>query len=456
MPSKSILAYRPGPALMLFLLLLGALWVAGGASHANVTGQVVTRGAAWTLLVLAILLGVRPAITEAKAAFWLLLATVLLVLLQLVPLPPSIWTALPGRNVLLDALPGEAVWRPWAIVPSATINAASSLIVPVVTFVLVTALRDEEKTWLPTILLGVIFCSMLVGLLQFSGFMLDNPFINDTVGAVSGTFANRNHFALFLALGCLITPVWAFAERESARKQGAGWRAPVALTLMTLFALTILATGSRAGILTGLLALALGLALCWHDLRRALRRAPRWVFPALIAAVVGVIALFILVSIAADRAEAVRRAFEVDPGQDMRSRGLPTVLSMIAAYFPAGSGFGSFDPIFRLHEPFALLKPTYFNHAHNDFLEVVLDGGLPMMLLLLVAIGWYVLAGIRAWQASGRRSVLPKLGSAILLLIFVASLFDYPARTPMMMAMAVIGASWLGQNRTMPMKADFT
>src|SRR3546814_15772890 len=75
------------------------------------------------------------------------------------------------------------------------------------------------------------------------------------------------------------------------------------------------------------------------------------VFPTLIAAIIGVIALFILVSIAADRAESVRRAFEIDPGQDMRTRGLPTVLSTIAAYFPAGEGFGGFDPIFRPHEP---------------------------------------------------------------------------------------------------------
>src|SRR3546814_10117899 len=119
--------------------------------------------------------------------------------------------------------------------------------------------------------------------------------------------------------------------------------------------------------------MALGLALCWHDVRRALRVAPRWVFPALIAAIIGVVVLFVLVSIAADRAESIRRAFEINAGQDMRARGLPTVLSMIAAYFPAGAGFGGFDPIFRLHEPFRLLKPTYFNHAHNDFLAVVLD-----------------------------------------------------------------------------------
>ncbi|WCP16205.1 hypothetical protein sphantq_04701 (plasmid) [Sphingobium sp. AntQ-1] len=446
MPIRSAFpSYRLSPALLLFLLLLGTLWVAGGASHADVTGQVVTRTATWLILVLAILCGVRPMGRSTGPVFWLLLATVLLVLLQLVPLPPGLWTALPGREFFLSAPLSQETWRPWSLTPSTTINAASSLIVPVVTFYLVSAMPQEERAWLPAIMLGAIFLSMLVGLLQFSGFIIDNPFINDSKGSVGGTFANRNHFALFLAMGCLIAPVWAFAGKRSAR-----WRAPVTLALMTLFALIILATGSRAGILTGLLALVLGLALCWQDVRRALHGAPRWVFPTLIAAIIGVVALFILVSIAADRAESVRRAFEIDPGQDMRTRGLPTVLSMITAYFPAGAGFGGFDPIFRLHEPFQLLKPTYFNHAHNDFLEIVLDGGLPALLLMLVAIGWYGMASVSAWRGSGRHSVLPKLGSAILFLVFVASAFDYPARTPMMMAMIVIAGLWLCPIRQRP------
>lgn len=446
MPIRSAYpSYRLSPALLLFLLLLGTLWVAGGASRADVTGQVVTRTATWLILVLTILCGVRPMGRSAGPVFWLLLATVLLVLLQLVPLPPSLWAALPGREFLLSAPLSQETWRPWSLAPSTTINAASSLIVPVATLYLVSAIPQDERAWLPAILLGAIFLSMLVGLLQFSGFIIDNSFINDSRGSVGGTFANRNHFALFLGLGCLIAPVWAFTG-----KQAAGWRAPVALALITLFTLTILATGSRAGILTGLLALALGLALCWNDVRRALRGAPRWVFPTLIVAIIGVIATLVLVSIAADRAESVRRVFEMYPGQDARARGLPTVLSMISTYFPTGAGFGGFDPIFRLHEPFSLLKPSYFNHAHNDFLEVVLDGGLPALLVLLVAIGWYVIASIRVWRRSGRHSVLPKLGSAILFLVFVASAFDYPVRTPIMMAIIVIAGLWLCPIRQRP------
>src|SRR3546814_13371836 len=84
------------------------------------------------------------------------------------------------REFLLSAPLSQETWRPWSLTPSTTINAASSLIVPVVTLYLVSAMPQEERAWLPAIMLGAIFLSMLVGLLQFSGFMIDNPFINDT------------------------------------------------------------------------------------------------------------------------------------------------------------------------------------------------------------------------------------------------------------------------------------
>jgi hypothetical protein len=163
-----------------------------------------------------------------------------------------------------------------------------------------------------------------------------------------------------------------------------------------------------------------------------------------LAAIVGAVAILVLISVAADRAQSINRAFAVDVAQDMRARGLPTVLAMIREYLPAGSGLGGFDPIFRINEPFALLKPTFFNHAHNDYLEVVLDAGVPGLLLLLMALGWWAIASLRVWRSpSGTRQMLPRLGSAMLLLVLIASAFDYPARTPLMMALIVVAATWL-------------
>lgn len=427
-------------AFLLLLLLLSTLLIAGGASRADVMGQAVTRGAAWLVLMTAIVLGVRPLATNVTVLLFLS-AAVLLALLQLVPLPPGLWQMLPGRQSLEDALVTQNYWRPLSLAPGATINAASSLVVPLGTLLLVNSISEAEQRWLPGVSLGLISASTIVGLLQLSGTRFDNPFINDTVGQVSGTFANRNHFALFVAFGCMMAPVWALANRRRLQ-----WRAPVALGLVLLFMLTILASGSRAGMLVGALALAMGLGLSWQSVGQARRGGLHRVFPALIVAIIATLAIFVLISVQADRAEAINRAFGIGLGQDMRGRALPTVLTMIGTYFPAGTGFGSFDPMFRMHEPFELLKRSYFNHAHNDLLEVVLDGGLPALLLLLAALGWWALASIRVWRVGAEpRYMVPKLGSATLLLIIIASIFDYPVRTPMMMAMAVIAAIWLNQ-----------
>ncbi|UVO50919.1 O-antigen ligase family protein [Sphingomonas sp. SUN019] len=423
-------------------MLLVTLWLAGGASRGEVLGQVVVRGVCWALLAMAALFVAPPSWTAVRPVLFLLCAAFVLALVQLIPLPPNLWQALPGRAPFLEAAAASGQsqpWRPWSIVPGATANAAASLVVPFTTLFFMASLGDDERSWLPGVILALITGAMLVGLLQFSGANLANPLINDSPGEVGGTFANRNHFALFVAFGCLLAPVWAFLGGRQPH-----WRGPVAIALVLLFVLTILATGSRAGMGLGALGIAIGLALTRGTIKRTLARYPRWVFPAIISGVVATTVLLVAISIAADRAISIERALTIDPGQDMRSRGLPTVWAMVWEYFPAGSGLGGFDPLFRMHEPFALLKFTFFNHAHNDLLEVVLDAGLPGLLLLLAALGWWITASVHAWRAGDDpRYTMQRLGSAILLFVVLASVFDYPARTPMMMAMIIVAGVWL-------------
>lgn len=454
MRHRSGRGYRPSLHIILLAALLSVLWIAGGASRADATGQIVVRGTAWGVLIVTILFGFgdRSRRSDMPGRFtwhgdaWpvacLIAAALLLVLSQLLPLPPEVWQALPGREPLIEAgrlAGGGQPWRPLAIVPGAAVNAASSMIIPLTVFVVAIGLPRTERAYLPGLLLLFIAASVLIALLQVSGTGFDNPLVNDTPGQIGGLFANRNHFALFTAMGCLIAPVWAFQEGKPPR-----WRGFVALALILLFVLTILASGSRTGMVLGVLGVALGLVIVREGIRKELRHLPKWTFPALIAGIVGIIVAFVIISVMAGRAVSINRVIAIDPGQDMRSRGLPTVLAMIREYLPLGSGLGGFDPIFRMHEPFALLKFTYFNHAHNDFLEIALDAGIPGVLLLAAALAWWLWASVRAWRAgSGMRHALPKLGSAVLLLVIVASAFDYPARTPIIMAMLVIAGLWL-------------
>lgn len=434
---------RPSLSFALFCAFLAVLWLAGGASRASVMGQVVVRFVAVAMLVVLALFGDRPAIARARPIWWLLFAMAGVALLQLVPLPPAMWQALPGRAMFEAAtFGGPQPWRPLSLVPSGTINALISLLIPLTVLWLAGTVRPEERRWLPGAILVMMMASCLLGLMQFSGAGLNNPFINDSPGEVGSSFANRNHFALLLALGCVLIPNWMFADSHRARG-----RAVVGLGAMLLFLLVILATGSRGGLLLGVIALGMGLVIARRNIRRLLRRAPRWAFPAVITVVVALIVGVVVLSVAADRAVSIQRVFDVDAGQDMRSQALPTVWAMTREYFPVGTGLGGFDPMFRIHEPFALLKPTYFNHAHNDLLEVVLEAGLPGMLLLLSALAWWGWATLRVWRGGLRENgidpMLPRIGSVMLLLIVIASAFDYPARTPTMMALIVVAALWL-------------
>src|SRR5690606_29945102 len=98
----------------------------------------------------------------------------------------------------------------------------------------------------------------------------------------------------------------------------------------------------------------------------------------------------------------------------------------------------------RIAEPTGLLSLNYFNRAHNDLLEVVLDAGLAGLLLLIAAVGWWLWMSVRAFRVKdGSAGLLPRLGSAMLLLVIVASAVDYPARTPMIMSLVMIAAVWL-------------
>lgn len=440
---RSTSGLKPSISFALVCGMLVVLWVAGGASRSDALGQIVVRAGAWVSLILLSLLGERPLLDRARPVLILLLATIALPLLQLIPLPPLIWQTLPGRERFADVAPlvGRPLpWRPLAIVPGTAINAMSSLVVPLAMLLITAGLNDRERSRLPGLMLILVIASMLLGLAQFSGMGFNNPLINETVGRVSGNFANPNHFALFMAIGCILVPAWAL---DDARR--INWRIPVALGLLLLLTLTTLASGSRAGMLLGSVGLCLGLYLQQSAIRRLTRGYPRWALPLLIVTVLGLIVTFAFISFSVDRAQSLNRLLEVESGQDMRVRGFPVVIAMIKEYFPIGAGMGGFDPLFRLHEPFSLLKILYFNHAHNDFIEIVLDAGFAGLVLLLAACGWWALRGIRVWvtERDLPESSEGRLGWAILLLMLGASVVDYPARTPLMMAIIVFAAMLL-------------
>lgn len=440
-------------ARLAFWLLAGffvVLWFAGGASRADVAGQAVARFFAWIVLIVLVLSSHRINWRPVWPVALLFALSVLTVLLQLLPLPPAAWSALPGHEILLrgaEVSRQPQPWRPMSISPSATVNALGSLVVPGAVLVLGANLSPSQHWRILALILAAIFAGCILGLLQFSGARFSNPLINYVAGSTSGNFANRNHFALFVALGCLMAPVWGLQVEGRVR-----WKPITAIALVVFFVLVILAIGSRAGLVLTLIAMVLGFLIVRTRVMREIRALPRPIAIGIVASVPIAVVTAVVASISLNRAVAVDRVLDLEASSDLRSQALPHVVDATIRYFPFGSGFGTFDPAYRMVEPDELLRLVYFNHAHNDWLETVLTGGLPGALLLIAALTWYARATFRALRREREGASLALVGSAGLLLFMIASLVDYPARTPMGMAIVMVLAVWL-QMTTRPSSA---
>ena len=440
-------AKRPTLSAVLFGAMLVVLWIAGGASREDAVGQSLVRATAFACLAVLAVRG-RPVSLNLRSPVLLICFAMMSVCaMQLVPLPYSVWHVIPGREVLSQAavLSGQGQpWRPLSMVPGGTVNALGSLFVPLTAIVLWTGLDDRERCLSPTLLLLMIVGDATVGIVQAAGSALTNPLVTNaslTVRDVeiAGMFANRNHFALFCAMGCLLAPLWAFLEPARSR-----WRTPVAVGVTTLLFATILAAGSRAGFALSIIGLVLGLLIARRRISVFMGAYSGWKLSLAAGGAAIATCGLAVTAIVADRATTIRRIASLRSFDDMRWQAFPTITGMIRYYFPFGTGFGGFNSVYRMHEPDALLAPEYFNHAHNDFLEVALDGGVLGALLVVAALVWWIRATLNIRHLpSGTTAELAKLGSGLLCLIILASLFDYPARTPMIMTVIAIAAMLL-------------
>ncbi len=108
---------------------------------------------------------------------------------------------------------------------------------------------------------------------------------------------------------------------------------------------------------------------------------------------------------------------------------------------PLGSGVGSFSRVYSLFEDRSQLDPTtYVNHAHNDYLEIALETGVPGLIVLLLFLVWWGRAAWRAWRVPDV-SPYAQAASIASAAILVHSLVDFPLRTA---AISAVFAMCLG------------
>jgi O-antigen ligase len=263
-----------------------------------------------------------------------------------------------------------------------------------------------------------------------------------------GLFANRNHNAMFLALAVIVSAMLLRDELMRRKKRGVV-RVGLALAGLGLTVATIL-IGSRAGLAAGAVAFAIGYLMvvsAWRSHAAASRRdgsavaTAKYVGWIMYLPVAVMVVLLGIALWASDRSTALTRAMGEDVAADLRIQAWTTVRSMLDTHWVMGSGFGSFPDVYKMFEPDRLLQPSYFNHAHNDWVEILITGGLPAAIILLVTIVWILRRVLRSGLrglVKGHRGDIRFPAMAILLLLAVGSIVDYPLRIPSLQALAVL------------------
>ena len=397
------------------LLQLAALPIAGWALwQLNQPGPPMSRSIRALLALAALLVGVA--------------------LVQLIPLPPGLWTLLPGRAPVVEGyrLLGIALpWLPLTLAPDAALASLLWLLPALAVLLATVVLGAFRGRIIAAVLVAVTLVAVLIGALQVIGG--DTAYLYDVTnhGVAVGFFANANHNAtlLLVCIPFLAALQGTLLKRRSSPRSASAIRLLVAAGYAVIL-VGLLINGSLAGVGLGV-PVVLATWLAFGRLRPSMKRGLAIVSVLLSVGAVGFIAF--------------------DPGNNLfgiqrdhvelsRQTSFRLTLGATGQYFPVGSGVGSFQPVYRTQEPLATVGTTYMNHAHSDWLELLLETGVAGILLAAAFLAWWGLRVRAIWRAE-EPDRFAQAAAVATAAIMLHSIVDYPLRTA---ALSAVFAMCLG------------
>lgn len=396
------------------MLMLAALLLGGGGRSAPLHNLAIEILAVGLLAFIFWNPAKLPADRLRRAAMLLLLLVLATPLLQLMPLPYPVWSELPGRDFAaqVDQLTGNrSNWRPVSLDPEATLLGAAALLPAVAMFIVTLRLAEWERRSLAVLIIAVAVVSMAIGAFQLAaGGQAFQIYETPHRAFAPGLFINRNHQADFLLVALLLASslIW----RQASMTRAVRWS--LWLVAVLGFSAGVIATTSRMGFI--LLPLAIAGSLAFAPLSGLLRRKAAILSSAALA-----LAGLAFVATSAATRQVIAR---FDTLSDLRYEFWAETIVAAREYLPWGTGLGTFSSVYKTIEDLNKVGPTSVNHAHNDYLQILLEAGLWGCLLVLLFLG------LLAWLAVRRGYSMPFRYAALfsILIILLHSLVDYPLR----------------------------
>jgi O-antigen ligase len=402
---------------------------------------------AWPLAAAAVglTLAVRPAI-GGRETRWLdaaLVVYVFCVALQRVPLPPDFRLRLsPALRAIdlqlrVDAplIPGADTPHALSVDPYGTTLSLLVAISVVLTFWCARTIFAKGGVRLAARTVAALGLALAVfGIVQHM--TAPHSFYGTIVPRQTtpfGPYLNHSDFAMWLVMGLLLTSGYLITRLYSqqpgvdAFDNRALW-----LTLAAAAMVAALVVGlSRSGLIAGVA----GFVTLWILSTARVERRGRMQLLTGFALVAVAAALFANTTAVAGRIE------QTISGSGGRAAIWRATWPMAKDFWRTGIGAGAFERAMVVYQPAP--HETFFNHAHNDYLQMITEGGVLLVIPAIAALA-AAIVGIRGRLRSDRSSMYWVRAGAVsgLVAVAVQSIWEtglrVPANTLLFAALAAI------------------
>lgn len=399
---------------------LAACLILGGSSAAGIAGNLFLQVTGAALIGMALWRGAADNPNRiGLAAFFIMFGVTML--LQFVPLPPALWSIIPGRVPVIEGYELAGVSPPWLGLSLDPWNSLHSLVwwIPALAvFVIARTRTDGGEAAIVWTIAAVAYASVALAVVQsvsLAGYLYGVTNIGNGVGF----YANSNHFGSFMLMAMALLSgerIQARASRRRARRS-MSLGLELALLLAPLAVGVYLSKSLACGLLT--IPLIAGILVMGGTLS-----ASKWrlVLGLLVVGMIAMIAFLYTGTISNDLL-----AKSGTPGIS-RNEFLKNGLAMARDFAPFGSGLGTFPLIYPWYENPAQVGGTFVNHAHNDLVEILAELGVFGLALIGVFLAWLGRTAKTAWL-SIMPSPLAQAATLAIVLVLAHSLVDYPLRT---------------------------
>jgi O-antigen ligase len=385
----------------------------------------------------------EPLLSPAKQLLLLAILGTLVVALELVPLPPRVWSHLGPRNQFVEgyrALGIAVPALPLSLTPAKSLDALLGIIPPLAIFCAIVRLRAFRPAWLAAALLAGTVAGILIGALQVaSSSSGQSPWYlyeETNVGAGVGFFANANHMAILLVVALpFLAAVAATARRANVQRYSAVLALTIGIALVVMVGLAL--NGSLAGYGLALPVLAASALIVLPS------SSPLRIWAVVVA---GLLVIAAVGGLEITSIGSSKFGHEASTSVQSRANILATTTKAMRDFLPFGSGLGSFREVYHLYERPEQVTNIYVIHAHNDYVELALETGVAGMMVMALFLAWWVVAVWRVWRTAeaGPFARAAAIASAAIL---VHSLVDFPLRTAAISACFAMCVALLADRR---------